>query len=155
MKVGSFDYTCVNGHCFMVPGLSLYGQGIMWSLGLGTPKYINLMDDPVYAEIHRMLKLFPEFQHNNEEENADILQKIFGVACDPDDDGSEFKLGATPKCPKCGSREMKSWDVSIEPKIWDVLEITHNRWQKLSSGDKKDALYRRLEQLDFIKQSSV
>jgi hypothetical protein len=119
----------------------------MVSLNLATARYVSLINDPVYEELSAMLKAMPELRHKTEMEQADILQEVFGLTCDVDEDGSEFKLGAPRKCPECGSREMVAWDVAAEPKIQDVPEITHNRWKSLGGAEKLDRVRARLKQI--------
>ena len=39
---------------------------------------------------------------------GEVVQTVFALACDPDEDGSTFVIGAAPRCPACGSHTRRA-----------------------------------------------
>ena len=143
MTVSIFEYRCRKcGEKFPAPHVVGYGSLIMRSTGPGASALLRALDDPVYSEVDGLLCEMGAYSGKRDNERADILQTVFGAACDRDVDGSEFVVGAKPKCPYCGSRNMASW----EPMAGDsdaktsIPEITHETWARLTEEGKRARL---------------
>jgi len=150
MKVPQYSFVCVNNHTFLSPLILKYGEFVLRSNGQGTPRYMFAINDEVYDEVDKMLASLQDLKQKNGQGKSEILQKIFGIACDLDVDGSEFQIGSQPKCPECGSRKMYSCDLPSEPSTEEIQEITHDSWQKLTPTAKLERLRNRLEKLGYI-----
>ncbi len=101
--------------------------------------YLNALDDCVYQEVADIMESLSEMRSVLESHRADLLQAIFGYACDTDSDGAQFSIGRHPPCPNCGSCEPESWQ-TVEPIQWidyDLPHITHQRWYALDKRERR------------------
>ena len=152
MRCVLWTYKCARcGTAYEAPELAegAYGAFLMRSTGKGATAYLNALDDPVYDEVTAILLDSPHSRRMTARQRADVLQSLFGVACDRDSDGSEFEIGRPPACPKCGSCQPESWEVCDPPKWKDeeVPTVSHEQWFKLGEQERKAVVFRRLHEI--------
>jgi hypothetical protein len=91
----------------------------------------------VYGEVNRLLKDNAGLKNMRDIQRAAVLRKLFGIACDPDVDGSKFEIGIAPRCPYTGD-EPNYWEAT-EPAVIverDIPQITHHKWNALTEIEK-------------------
>jgi len=140
MKFHLFKYTCKNCGCqFKAPeiGFDAYGEFLLRSSS-GETVYINAMSDSTYQEVDQLMKKLPVNQGVSAVKLAEILRKIFGIACDIDSKGQLFSINTKPKCPSCGSNEMSYWEATEPPEYVDkeFPNVTHDKWQSMTDNEK-------------------
>lgn len=143
----TFKVTCANRHQFEAVGTGAgsYGEFVMYGAAIKAgPAYLFALEDPVYREVSALIDELPETRGRSELQRADLLQEVFGVACDPAPDGSRYKIGFPP-CPTCGTHKLDTWSV-LDAYNGPVLPVTHQAWNAASKAQKtawlKDALAR-------------
>jgi hypothetical protein len=151
MKLELIEYTCASCEfTFEAPGLSesAYGELLLRS-ARGRMAYLNAIRDPTYKEVDGLLAQLPGTSALSPIDRANILRRVYGpVACDRDDDGAPFEIGAFPVCPSCRSNAISSWRFKSPPAFVDieVPPVTHVEWVGLSEADKVDRLRAELAQ---------
>jgi hypothetical protein len=140
VKLHLFKYRCKHCHStFKAPTIlsSAYGEFLLRSEGRRTEAYLNAITDPVYREVDALVKAHSKVARMRSSEAADVLQKIFGVACDPDSDGTEFRIDRLPRCSSCGG-EPDYWEATESPEIVEneLRPVTHERWNRMSAQEK-------------------
>ena len=142
MRFTLVNYICgPNGHPFKAPEIvgNSYGEFLLRSAGTGESRYLNALQDKTYDEVDVLLQAEPEVAAMPVTKRAKILRKVFGMAaCDRDTSGHPFLIGLHPKCPICGSQEMKSWETTSPPDTveLDIPSVTHHAWASYSAQDK-------------------
>lgn len=144
MKFEIFQFVCVNGHAFSAPSLgeAAYGEFLLWSSN-GDAAYLNAFEDPTYKAIDLALQAHPKTLGFKSAVRTRLLQRIYGpVACDPDGNGSPFRLDMKCPCPICGTQEMASWEAKEPAEMADIPlnGVTHRRWSALSEVEQIDEL---------------
>lgn len=146
-----YRYQCGSCQCWfehyeMTP--VVYGEFLMRSETRRAERYLNGLTDPVYEEVARLLRLETSVGSRSEMEQSDLLQTIFGVACDPDVDGGLFQMNLLPRCPDCGSEEIIHYVAAEPPRIVDleIPHVTHHRWNALNQAEKLLVLENELKQ---------
>lgn len=139
MNAIAFKYIC--GECggeFKAPGISdfAYGLFVMWSEQSGEVVFLDALSDSVFSEVSGLVHGNPLLKCRPEEDQSDIFQAIFGMACDKSKKGDLFSIVATPKCPSCGSRKMKAWDVADPGYAWPLPVVTHESWNAKAPPEK-------------------
>ena len=111
MSLILYSFQCAGcSTVFLAPGVSGdYGEFVMRSLRTRQPAYLNAIHDSVYSEVDELLEELGAYQGKKLLQRAEILQGIFGLACDSARDGSELRIGIMPRCPACSSDKMASW----------------------------------------------
>ena len=143
MTLVSYRYTCAScGHDFVVPGAVGYGELVARSAGGSA--LLHGLDDPVYQEVRDMLTALGAYKTLRDPDRGRLTQELFAVACDRDSDGSEFVIGAMPRCPICGSRAMKSWSPQGALPDDAIPLLTHVGWSQLAPEAKQGLLKARL-----------
>lgn len=128
---------CANGHEFEAadPGPGTYGDFVMYGDNIAAgPAYLVAIDDPVFAEVRKLLLELPGVAAMSDMERADLVQAIFGVACDPAPNRSSYRIGFPP-CPSCGTRHFKTWAFARKYE-GPLLSITHKTWNSASRDQK-------------------
>jgi hypothetical protein len=126
----------------------VYGEFLMRSETRRTERYLNAITDPVYEEVDRLLRFETRVGSRSERERAEILQSLFGVACDPDEDGGLFQMNLLPRCPDCGAEEIADYASTEPPRIVDleIPHVTHDQWNALNQAEKLRVLENELQQ---------
>jgi hypothetical protein len=116
-------------------GPGSYGEFIMYGdrIDMG-PAFLNAREDPVYDEVTQLLLQLPDVRTKSELARADLLQAVFGVACDPAPNGSRYKIGFPP-CPACGTHALDTWSFAAAY-IGPLLPITHGAWTAATRAEK-------------------
>ena len=121
-----YNYTCrVCKLQFESPELlpNTSGQFLARSAVSDQRAVLNAMDDRVYDEVESILESLESTVGLNDNQKADLLLRVFGEACDPAADGSNYLIAVKPQCPQCGSREHLSWEASDPARFHEeVLE---------------------------------
>ncbi len=146
---GFLEYMC--GSCgifFKAPHCWAYGDFMMRSKGSGAPAILHTLGNGVYAEVDQLLQSIGAYE-DHKSDRVEILQRVFGVACDLAEDGTEFEMNAMPACPVCHSRKMAAWDTSTGaplPQDRTVPVVMHHRWEQLDQAAKRNLLRKRLHE---------
>lgn len=115
-----------------------YGEFLLRSRS-GAVMHLDAFEDKTYEELDQLLATHEKVAGLGAFDRAKILRRVYGeVACDWDDVGNPFVLGAHPVCPVCGSQEMTYWEFKEPPELVDVEveAVTHNRWNSLSRNER-------------------
>jgi hypothetical protein len=121
-----------------------YGEFLLRSPA-GSVMYLDALEDKTYEEVDRLLAANDKTRELSAFNRSEVLRRIYGeIACDTDDAGATFVLGAHPLCPDCGSQEMASWQSKEPPELVDVAieNVTHHGWNSLSEIEKRELLKR-------------
>jgi len=142
MKLQTLKYKCENCKFeFRAPQIlsGSYAEFLLRSSSTECIRYLDAMEDKTYDEVDTIIKSNPRLKGKSANALADILRKSYGaIACDLDDRGNIFQIGALPACPSCGSQSMEYWE-AIEPPeflFMDVPHITHSNWHALTQDEK-------------------
>jgi hypothetical protein len=142
MSLITFRYVCVRGHSFEAADASgEYGEFVMRGEHSPEPALLRALEDPVYLEVDALLQRSGAMRGKTDLQQADLLQAVFGVACDPAPDGTHFKIGRKAPCPVCATHEMQSWEPA-GPYAGPVLPVTHKIWNALTEAEKLATLAR-------------
>ena len=143
IRLQLYKYRCNhNQHEYEATAMPSFSHGkfLLRSEGRRSEAYLNAIEDPVYEEVDRILKKSPKTKGKDDIQLAAILRSVFSIACDPDIDGTFFKIGLPPRCPTCGSDEASYWEAFDPPKFLekDIPHVTHKKWNTLSEKEKED-----------------
>ncbi len=102
-------------------------------------RHLNAIDDSSYDEVAQILECCEHVSTLSENQQSDLLQHIFGVACDPANDGSEFQIDNKPKCPSCDSVNTILCGPTnpVETEEIDILPVEHTIWNQITTLEKK------------------
>ena len=144
MKLPLFEVVCACcEHTFKAPDIvpNAYGQFLLRSGSPGETRYLNALQDPVYAEVETLMLVDARVAALASVRRAKLLKEIFGpAACDRDASGLPLRIGVNERCPACGSQQRRSWDVSapLEFVEVDVPVVSHAEWTRLSVDQKSE-----------------
>ncbi len=148
MSLTVFKFVCANGHAFEAPDASgEYGEFVMRSEKSSAPALLEAVGNAAYAEVDGMLRQLGAYRGRTEFQQADSLQAVFGIACDPAPDGTRLRIGRRPLCSVCGTREMASWE-PVRPYEGPYIRVTHEQWEALSEPEKRTLLADAIEAED-------
>ena len=127
-----------------------YGQRLVFINGATEYAFINLIEDEVYNEFKDMVKevLKEENAEVSEEKINEIVNLIFGEACDCINGYAVDFNKSQKQCTKCGSVEFER--NMIEPESLVEIQaylITHTSWKSKSESEKKEMLRNKLKSL--------
>src|SRR5688572_12013832 len=129
MSLVVFKFICAKcGQEFEAPETAgAYGEFVMRGEFALEPALLLAPEDPVYMEVDGILAAMGAYRNKSEAQIADLLQEMFGVACDPAPDGTLLRIGRRSPCPTCGSRNMASWEPTHPPRAYAgaVVAVTH------------------------------
>lgn len=143
MKLQLVKFQCKKCNTFFEApelGYSSYGEFILRSRGEGKEAYLNALEDDTYEEVKLLLESNPRVTERNTNGFSELLWQHYGeIACDPDQFGFPFQIGAPPKCPACGAQEVSSWEYIDPPKFLEktIEPVTHIFWKSFSEQEKK------------------
>ena len=136
MSLTVFRFVCERGHEFEAPDASgTYGEFVMRGEKSTEPGLFQAVENSAYAEVEALLYELGAFRGLAETQQLDLLQDLFGVACDPAPDGTRFRIGRKAPCPVCGTREMSSWE-PVGPYCGSFHRVTQSEWSLLSKQEK-------------------
>ncbi|WEN14803.1 hypothetical protein PY254_16460 [Rhodanobacter sp. AS-Z3] len=153
MKLQIFVYQCEPyGHAFQAPELPLHGYGefLLRTGSAATMSYLDALADPTYKEVDALLARRSGMREMKATKRAEILRNIYGqVACDPDGDGTPFRIGQHPRCPVCSSSVMRAWQEAVPTQFveLDIPAVTHALWTSLSDDQKVSRINQFLPEL--------
>ncbi|NBF11539.1 hypothetical protein [Pseudomonas sp. Fl4BN1] len=150
MKFYLYTYVCADcGHRFKAPEMlpGSYGALLMRSAS-GETVFLDALNDDVYAQVDGLLEQLLQDQGVSATRRANLLRRVFGVACDNDSQGQSFGLLSKPKCGQCGSLNMDYWEGTEPPEYLDCdfPAVQHGQWLQLSPAQKLERLTRALPQ---------
>lgn len=127
---------------------SAYGEFLLRSETRRSERYLNGITDPVYQEVDDLLRFETRVRNRSDRERSEVLQSVFGVACDPDTDGDLFQMNLFPRCPDCGADDVETWEATEPPRVVDleIPPVTHAAWNALSRAGKIEVLNGALDQ---------
>jgi hypothetical protein len=137
MNLSIFKFVCENGHTFESPSTVEYGAFVLRGETSNEPFLLSAIEDPAYSEVDQILRKLGAYVGKADFEQADILQRIFGIACDPAFDGSRLTVGRKAPCPTCGTRRMYSWE-PVGAVSTTALTVTHRHWNSLDSSQREE-----------------
>jgi len=142
MKAILHTYTCFDCDVNYVAACEsgAYGQFILSSVGTSEQVYMNALDDCIYDEVSNYIKKMPILDGLDDSEHAEILQKVFKIACDKDSKGFYFDLYLAPRCPNCGSKKRYDCKITDPVEYVDLDYVTHTEWKNLSESEKNKRL---------------
>ncbi len=136
MSLATFNFVCTRGHVFEAPDVTGdYGEFVLRGEESPVPARLQAVGNAPYTEVRKILRDLGAFRGKTDHQQANLLQAIFGIACDPAPDGTRLTLGRRAPCPVCGTRKMASWEV-VGPYNGPSLPITHEKWNALSETEK-------------------
>src|SRR5690349_5860845 len=106
MKIAEFKYCCHKCKLeFRAPGTVAgmpYGELLLRNKETGNLRWVNASSDQVFSQVAVLVDRYIRDTDLslNDSEHSDVVQRVFGYACDPDIDGRPFLLGTNPRCPK-------------------------------------------------------
>jgi hypothetical protein len=134
------EYRCAAcGHDLEAPVvLGGYGDLGARSAGRGKLIHIRALADSTFDEVAQLVDraVVDAGLSVTDRRRGEVVQEVFAVACDPDDDGTRFVIGGTPRCPTCTSPEMASWTETGSVVDLELPGPTHRDWAALSTGDR-------------------
>jgi hypothetical protein len=144
MRLHLFIYKCQScGREFKEPELpdGTYGVFLVRSES-GERGLLRAIERPEFEEVDNLLANHPRLASIDRSQRADVLHRVFGVACDPAPDGTCYAVNRDPVCPNCHGARMISWEATEPPEyvFEDVAEVTHNAWHSLNDADKRNSL---------------
>ncbi len=149
MSAVVFRYSCAScGHTFEASGILdfSYGEFVMRSKE-GSEAYLEAITNEVFKEVSEIVEAHPCLVGADERQSGGVIQKIFGVACDPSPSGNQFHIGMNPVCPSCSSLEMKSWQELYPHMPSSIPSVTHNRWAAMGECKKIEIIDRVIREL--------
>lgn len=155
MKLQIYRFKC--GQCgveFKSPKTIVggYGEFMLRSVGAGEIAYLNALEDKTYDEVEGLLRTNSRIAGKGDNAYADILQNTYGdIACDVDQTGESFRIGALPKCPQCGVENILSWEEIVPPEFVDkrLSPVTHSEWDGLSYKEKEGVVDQALQKFGY------
>lgn len=153
MKLMLFRYWCDScNKWFEAPNIgNVYGHFVLHSIS-GEIRYLDAISDCVFEEVSELIKKDSRVYSVDEFKQAEILHEIFGIACDPDTCGNEFRMGVNRTCPYCKRDTIDSWE-AVDPTTYvnlDILPITHNQWNQLNWQEKNDIIRKAIDSSSII-----
>ena len=101
--------------------------------------HLDALEDKTYDEVDALLKISLYSKGKSANQLAEVLRNIYGsIACDPDENGDYYQIGALPSCPSCHHQGISHWE-AIEPPVFideAIPSVTHKAWTSLSSQEK-------------------
>jgi DNA-directed RNA polymerase subunit RPC12/RpoP len=134
-----YKYVCAScGYEFKAPGAPemSYGEFVLRSES-GDEAYLEAVTNNTFNEVSQIVESNPLLEEVSESKSADILQKVFSVACDPAPSGKALQIGLMPACPICSSREMASWGEVYPTKVVPIPMVKHTLWDRLTASEKR------------------
>lgn len=138
MKLQLYIYQCAHcGNKFKVPELlgEPYGEFILRSAN-GEMRYLFAIESKEFLEVGNIVDELLSDNTISELGKAQVLHQIFGIACDPAPDKSEFKICGDPVCPSCQSNNMYSWEPAFSSEV-DDENVYQFPWNKFDYSKKK------------------
>ncbi|MCA9046418.1 MAG: hypothetical protein KDA69_18980 [Planctomycetaceae bacterium] len=148
-----FRYHCGScGHWYASPviGGSPYGEFLLRSES-GETRYLNATLDHTFREVREFIENDPRATTLNQFKLSDLLHDVYGIACDKDSLGNEFRIGLKARCTHCDQRNITEWE-SVEPPEFVELEIpavTHESWMKLDESEKQSRVSAAINESPF------
>ena len=141
MRVRVGDAECPLGHPFPWYSLGDMAYGYMLARTPNATALVRAIEDPVFEQVSTIVKdLEPDMDPSD---RAELVWRAFGAACDPDEHGAPFVLGAIP-CPTCG-REAADYrlpaDAPMEPA---PAVVEHRRWLATDVDSRRELVVRAL-----------
>ena len=151
MKLQNYKYVCKScAKTFKSANLSEnhYAEFLMRTK-TGKMAYLFAIGDEVFSKIKHQFESMPKLKNIDTLARVTILHQIFCITCDLANDGTEYKIGGKPICPKCGSNKMYSWESIYPPEMveMNVPHVTHDRWNKLTDAEKKSKIEEAVERV--------
>lgn len=120
-----------------VAGL-LYGVLGARSAGRDTLIAIETFEDPVFEEARELSRrCVSELRVNlTDRREADVFWSAWSAVCDPDENGTRFVIGAMPRCPDCGSRDVNMLRETSEIGDVHLPAPCYPAWHSMTSSEK-------------------
>jgi hypothetical protein len=144
MRLQTFRYHCgACGQWFESPAIGgfAYGEFLLRSES-GEMRHLNANLDPTFDEVDRLIRNDPRAAKLDKFRRADVLNYVFGITCDKDSLGNEFRIGLEARCLRCDERDIIEWE-SVEPPKYIDLEVpavTHEAWSTLQETEKQSLI---------------
>lgn len=131
---------------------SAYGEFLLRNDINNSERYLNGICDSTYEEVDEILRSETRIKALNDLDRAEILQLVFGIACDPDSNGARFDMERKPRCSHCGSRNIDYWEATEPPRYIDleIPQVTHIKWDGLTRDEKFRAVSDELDRLKIF-----
>lgn len=146
MSAVLYKYTCASCSAEFeasgAPEMS-YGEFILRTES-GEEAYLEAVCNGAFSEVSDIVEAHPSLAKAGQNKVAGVIQKVFGVVCDPSPKGHRFHIEMKPTCPACKSREMASWEAVYPLQLSPIPSVTQTRWALLGNAEKADIINRAL-----------
>ena len=115
-----------------------YGEFLLRSES-GEARHLNANLDSTFTEVDQLIGNDSRASTLDQFKRADLLNDVFGVACDKDQHGNEFRIGLKALCTHCNRRNVIEWE-SVEPPKYielDIASVTHETWSSFTVEEKQ------------------
>ncbi len=140
IRLHILKYTCGNcSRIYDVPSVlqNVYGEFLLRS-AQGREAYVFATDDDVFKYVSNFFRQYTITAKMHSLQRAKHVQAAFSITCDPDMDGSLFKIDRVPQCPYCGTAKPLYWEATEPPEFIekDINLVTHKKWAHLTPFEK-------------------
>lgn len=115
--------------------------------------YINLLEDSIYSDfIDKVKVILNSLQKEiSDSELQNIINHVFGVACDKIQGSDVDFVMSHKKCTYCATEGFE--DLMVEPEkilYIDVPNVTHESWKDMCEGKRMQLIVKTLTDNKFI-----
>jgi hypothetical protein len=139
-----FSSRCARcSHEFTAPQVTgPYGELGARSTGRGTLLAVHALEDQVFGEVAAIAaQCMAEARVNlSDRERGHVTQIAWSAACDPDEDGTLFVIGAKPRCPACGSASIDMHAETGEFAELDLPAPAYSTWHTKTGPERAQAI---------------
>jgi CRISPR/Cas system CMR-associated protein Cmr1 (group 7 of RAMP superfamily) len=114
-----------------------YGQFVLRTKVSDYAAFLNVIEDKAFLESNQIVKKHNKMVNHTVRDVAKVHHQIFGMICDLTPSGEKLIMDLLPKCPSCGSRNMKEWQQVAPKKLWPLPPVQHTAWDAKSEDEKK------------------
>lgn len=116
-----------------------YGEFVLRTES-GEEAYLEAVTNVAFSEVSIIVRAHPYFVREAPNKVGDVIQKVFGVACDSSPSGQRFHIEMMPTCPVCSSREMASWGEVYPQQPSPIPSATQTQWMSMSGAEKANVI---------------
>lgn len=126
-----------------------YGSFLLRNHGSSSLAFLDAIGDKVFKEVGSIVDAHEVVSKLDENNRADIFQKVIGYAYDPDELGNYYGIGLDPECVHCGSHMVDSYieKTPIKKITVNVPIVTSDYWQSLSKDDRIDLINKQIKKI--------
>jgi hypothetical protein len=112
---------------------------------------VNCFNDLVIQEVGTLVDEFLKPLGKEDWQRAKCFDLVFGIACDPSPSGHPYDFTGRIWCPACSSADVGYGpDDPPQVEVIDLSLVTHNAWQQLSEGEKRERIREALQEVGCL-----